>query len=136
MFPFGMLASRKEGLSLIEIMIVLSILSLVMSIVGVSFSKQAELSKIRTAIIQSKEIGKALDIYKHNTDKYPSMDVGLSVLTDPENGYPVMDSIPLDPWGEQYVYMYPGNKNLDKPDIISKGPDGKLSEDDIGNWSK
>ena len=43
--------------------------------------------------------------------------------------------IPIDPWGEPYVYKYPGVKNPKGYDIYSKGPDkADGTADDIGNW--
>jgi general secretion pathway protein G len=43
--------------------------------------------------------------------------------------------IPADPWGNPYVYNYPGKNNPDGYDIMSMGPDGRVGGgDDINNW--
>ncbi|MCB1127782.1 MAG: type II secretion system protein GspG, partial [Verrucomicrobiae bacterium] len=43
--------------------------------------------------------------------------------------------IPLDPWGNGYLYEYPGRRNPAGYDLASNGPDGRSgNEDDIGNW--
>jgi general secretion pathway protein G len=43
--------------------------------------------------------------------------------------------VPLDPWGNQYRYEYPGKYQTDYPDIWSYGPDQMDgTDDDIGNW--
>jgi general secretion pathway protein G len=44
-------------------------------------------------------------------------------------------NIPLDPWGNEYVYQYPGRHNLNGFDLMSNGPDSRAgTEDDITNW--
>jgi len=41
----------------------------------------------------------------------------------------------VDPWGNAYVYYYPGKHNPASYDLLSVGPDGKEgTADDIGNW--
>ncbi|MBE7558282.1 type II secretion system protein GspG [bacterium] len=43
--------------------------------------------------------------------------------------------MPLDPWGNAYVYEYPGRHNERGYDLMSLGPDGRAgTEDDICNW--
>jgi general secretion pathway protein G len=53
----------------------------------------------------------------------------------PPKGKPVMDALPVDPWGNGYIYSIPGTKNVNKYDVRSKGPDGQEgTDDDVGNW--
>ena len=60
---------------------------------------------------------------------------GLSVLASPPKGKPIMEQLPQDPWGNDYIYLIPGQKNASKFDIRSKGNDGiEGNEDDVGNW--
>jgi general secretion pathway protein G len=47
--------------------------------------------------------------------------------------------VPVDPWGHEFQYRYPGTKNTEASstpyDLFSMGKDGKPdTEDDIGNW--
>ena len=43
--------------------------------------------------------------------------------------------VPVDPWGEQLQYVYPGTRNKGSYDLWSKGPDKQSGTgDDIGNW--
>jgi len=45
--------------------------------------------------------------------------------------------VPKDPWGNDYVYRYPGQHNQEGYDLHSNGPDGKLGgDDDITNWTE
>ena len=47
---------------------------------------------------------------------------------------PYLDKLPVDPWGNTYVYHIPGRHSPDY-DLLSVGPDGKEgTADDIGNW--
>lgn len=44
---------------------------------------------------------------------------------------------PIDPWGDNYIYEFPGRHNVNSYDLMSAGPDGKAgTEDDIVNWTK
>jgi len=43
--------------------------------------------------------------------------------------------LPKDPWGNPYVYRYPGQRNANGFDLYSFGPDGREGNDDIGNWT-
>ncbi|HTX20300.1 MAG TPA: type II secretion system major pseudopilin GspG [Candidatus Aquilonibacter sp.] len=46
-------------------------------------------------------------------------------------------NLPIDPWGNNYIYECPGKHNTNSYDLMSVGPDGKIgTEDDIGNWTK
>ena len=41
--------------------------------------------------------------------------------------------LPVDPWGNPYIYYYPGKHNPNSYDLLSAGPDGKEgTDDDIG----
>jgi len=76
---------------------------------------------------------------------YPSTAEGLQALVTAPAGkadrwrgpYVVGDKTKIftDPWGTPYQYRYPGIHNKNKPDVWSKGPDGRNgTADDIGNW--
>ena len=79
-----------------------------------------------------------------NGGEYPTTKQGLSALVEktnippvpinfPQNGYLTVAQIPLDPWGNPYIYSAPG-KNGNLFEIRSAGPDGIVNtEDDITN---
>ena len=92
------------------------------------------------------QIEKALELYKFNEMRYPSTEQGLEALVKPhlelkrpylypENGY--INSVPTDPWGQEYFYLSPGEK-AKRYDIYSLGADGLEGgvgdNADIGNW--
>ena len=45
---------------------------------------------------------------------------------------PYLDSIPKDPWNNDYIYECPGKHNPSSYDISSPGPLG--GQNPIGNW--
>lgn len=128
--------ARQRGLTLIEILVVVTILGLIAGIVGVAVVNQLEEAQIDTTRTQLINISKALDIYKMKVGKYPTSTEGLQALANPPNGRnPVMTPIPKDPWGGEFVYISPGQHNPATFDIYSKGPDQQGgTEDDISNW--
>jgi len=124
-----------RGMSLLEIMVVITLIGLVTAAVGVAVLGQLEQGQIDTARNQAFEIEKSLSLYKLQQGSYPSSAQGLAALVTPPKGKPIMERVPQDPWGNEYIYMSPGQKNAQKFDIISKGPDQQEgTEDDVGNW--
>ena len=72
---------------------------------------------------------------------YPKGKGGLNdLIVAPNNASnwrgPYLNSeIPLDPWGNAYLYECPGKHNPSSYDILSMGPDGRAGgDDDIANW--
>ena len=136
----------KKGFTLIELMAVLVILGILGTIVVVNVApvfQRANLEKIKADMAQTE---KALEMYKFNELQYPKTSQGLEALIIPnsglknpylfpEDGY--ISSIPLDPWGREYLYEFPPRKSK-KFDLYTLGADGMeggTGEDtDIGNW--
>lgn len=129
-------ATAPRGMSLLEIMVVITLIGLVTAAIGVAVMGQLGEGQKKTATNQAYEIGKSLELYKLNNGRYPTTAEGLQVLTAPPKGKPIMDALPKDPWGADYIYTIPGQKNPSKYDIRSKGSDGQEgTEDDAGNWA-
>jgi general secretion pathway protein G len=130
------------GFTLMEIIIVLTIIALLMGMVifqigGVT--DDAKIQKTKADIIAFKE---ALAAYQLSAGGLPTTDQGLKALWSKPTSEPVparwsaqMDQEVLDPWGHSYVFRNPGKHNPDKYDVFSPGPDGQPdTDDDIGNW--
>jgi len=127
--------NRVYGFSLIEIMVALMLVGIITGAVAIAMFGRLKEGKISAARSQAYEISKALEIYRLQVGHYPTdAEGGLGALENPPKGEPLMDSLPLDPWGHDYLYINPGVKNRNKPDVRSMGPDEKESEDDVGNW--
>ena len=138
--------NKEKGFTLIELMAVLVILGILATVVVVSVDpvfQRANLEKIRADMANT---NKALEIYKFNELSYPTTSQGLDALVNPhselknpflypEGGY--ISSIPKDPWGREYLYVYPPQKssNFDLYTLGADGVEGGTGEDtDIGNW--
>jgi general secretion pathway protein G len=128
--------SHERGMNLLEIMVVLVIISLVAGTVGVAVMKQLERAKIKQAGIQIKNLTEGLELYKLQFHNYPSTSDGLQALVTPKgNAQPFIPQVPQDPWGHDYVYIYPGSGNTGGFDLMSYGSDGvQGGGDDITNY--
>ncbi len=123
----------QRGLTLIEILVVVTILGIIASIVGIQVANQLEEAKVDTARIQMADVAKALDLFKVKFNKYPQS-LG-ELVTPPEGKKPILERVPKDPWDNDYIYINPGQHNPSKFDLQSKGPDEQAdSEDDVTNW--
>lgn len=89
---------------------------------------------VDTARSQAHTLAQACEAYRASTGSYPSTSEGLAALVHPSIGKPLMTELPLDPWGNAFLYRAPGQVN-ETVDVRSAGPDGvAFTDDDIGNW--
>jgi general secretion pathway protein G len=132
---FRVFNALSRGMTLVEIMVVVVIISLVVGVVGVSVFNTLTKAQRKVAYTQIKQIGEALDLYKLSFHNYPSTAEGLNALVTPKgNEKPIMPQVPKDPWGHDYVYVYPGASGAGTYDLMSYGPDGvQGGGDDITN---
>lgn len=93
------------------------------------------------AYIDAEQISLAVERYKVENGNYPSNAEGLIVLVGNENSpnKGMIRRLPLDPWGNDYIYRYPGKINKESFDVLSYGADAKEGGSDLdtdcGNWS-
>lgn len=128
--------TTQRGMTLIEIMVVLVIISLVTGVVGVAVLDRLRDAEMKTAKTQIKQLGEALELYKLSKRRYPSTSDGLTALaaSSAQEGA-FMREIPKDPWDKDYVYISPGTHNGEAFDLMSYGPDGvEGGGDDVTNW--
>jgi general secretion pathway protein G len=137
--------SRKHegGFTLVEVLVVITIIGLLMALVGPRVLNYLSESKVKTAKIQIQSFASALDLYYLNTGRYPSSGEGLGALVHPAGGdegwngpYLKGGTVPADPWGKPYVYRSPGEHGA--YDIVSYGSDGQEggtgTAADITSW--
>ena len=121
---------RSNGMTLIEILVVLVLIGIVMGIVGGNFIGQGETAKRKAAKIQIGQISQTLDLFKLEIGRYPSSQEGLAALITAPAGvtnwngpYWKQATVPKDPWGNEYQYVFPGQHG--DYDLISNGPTGQ-----------
>src|SRR5437868_13442690 len=69
-----------RGMTLIEILVVLTLIGIVMGIVGGNYLGQGEKAKARAAKIEIEQIGQTLDYYKLDGARYPTTQEGSQAL--------------------------------------------------------
>ena len=135
---------HKKGFTLLELMIVIVILGILATVVMPRIMDRPEQARRVKAVAEISQIESALHLFKADTGRFPTSAEGLNVLLkDPgikgynPDGY--FDNIPLDPWSNTYIYIYPslhGNKDYD---LKSYGPDGEKGGEgnnaDIESWN-
>lgn len=129
---------KSNGFTLVEIMLVVVIIGILAAIVVPKIAGRSEQARETAAQTDIKSgIATALGEFEVDNGFYPSSLQDL--LQRPRNAKnwhgPYLDSLPVDPWGNPYLYSYPGKHNPNGYDLWSAGPDGKSgTSDDIGNW--
>ena len=120
----------ERGFTLVEILVVITIIALIMSLVGPRVLNYLTESKVKAAKIQMQSFSSALDLLYLDTGRYPSSAEGLAVLVKPSsamagwNGpYLKGGNVPNDPWGKPYLYRSPTERA--KYEIMSYGADGQ-----------
>lgn len=133
----------QAGVTLIEMLVVVTIIALFAGLVGLRMWKQADKAKTTAARAQINTFMTALNTYKMDTGLFPTGEQGLQVLRTAPQGVnnwqgPYLErELPLDPWGRPYIYHYPSEQG-DEPEIISYGADGQPGgsggDADIVSW--
>jgi general secretion pathway protein G len=132
----------RSAFTLIELLLVLVILAVLAAVVVPKFTNRTEQARITAAKTDISNIEGALDTFEVDNGRYPSTEEGLRALVEAPAGMQnwrgpyIKRGIPNDPWGNAYVYRYPGAKNASGYDLSSNGPDGREGTDDLDNWTQ
>jgi general secretion pathway protein G len=129
--------SAQRGFTLVEMLLVLVILATLAAIVYPKVMGRSEQARVTAAQTQIANFKTSLDSFEVDTGKYPVGRNGLmELIQQPRDvvGWhgPYLESIPKDPWGNDYLYEFPGKHNSGSYDISSPGPPG--GQNPIGNW--
>jgi general secretion pathway protein G len=129
---------RRRAFTLVEMLLVVTIIGILAALVIPRIAGTGERARQTAARADiNGGIKSALGAYEVDNGFYPKSLQDL--LQQPSNARnwhgPYLDKLPLDPWGNAYVYYYPGKHNPTGYDLLSIGPDQKEgTDDDIGNW--
>jgi general secretion pathway protein G len=135
----------EDGFTLVEMLVVITIIGLIMALVGPRVLNYLGESKVKAARIQIESFGSSLDLFYLDAGRYPSTTEGLSALVQRPAGiaswsgpYLKSGTVPNDPWGHSYVYRSPGEHGA--YDIVSYGAGGQGGTDGtasvIASWAR
>ena len=123
---------QDEGWTFIETIIGIAIVLLLSAGVGVVAVKNLEKANVTAAKSQIGDFKLALEMYRQDCKRYPTMEQGLEALWEKPilspvpvnwNGPYIDKMLPLDPWDGEYIYSVPGENGLPFS-ISSYGADG------------
>lgn len=139
--------SRQRGFTLIEIMVVVTILGILAALIVPRVVGRTDDARIAAAKQDIAAVMQALKLYRLDNGRYPTSEQGLEALitkptTEPipsnwkQGGYLDRNAVPKDPWGKPYLYLNPGVRG--EIDIFSNGRDGQPGGEgpdaEIGSW--
>jgi len=138
--PDSELRTHRRAFTLVELMLVVTIIGILAALVIPRIAGRSEQARLTAAQADiNGGIKTALDAFEVDNGFYPKSLQDL--LQQPGNAKnwhgPYLEKLPVDPWNNPYIYVYPGRHNPSGYDLYSAGADGKAgNEDDIGNWTK
>jgi general secretion pathway protein G len=117
--------TKQTGFSLIELIIVITIMGLLVSLVAPQMFSKVSSTQRKTAAAQMQMFSTSLDTYRLDLGSYPKSLDELRASDKPRWDGPYLPkSVPLDPWDNPYSYKSPGENN--EPYALSSlGKDGK-----------
>jgi len=137
-----LITHRRAGYTLVEIMLVLSIIVVLMSAGIYYLMGNLEVAKSTRVKSDLEAISTQLKVYQMQNLDFPTTAQGLKALVTipttppkPRNWTQLLKSPALlDPWGSEYQYRKPGKHNPAEFDIWSLGPNKTEDDRVIGNW--
>jgi general secretion pathway protein G len=128
---------KQQGFTLLEIMIVVTIIALLMGAAIYKLGGNVEYSRDVRVQADIQGISTQLKLYESMNGFYPTTEQGLQALVTqpdidprPTRWYQLYKEVPKDPWQSNYVYICPGIKHPESYDLYSAGPDRKPGTDD------
>lgn len=108
-------------MTLIEILVVITILGIIAAAVAVNVVGQLDEAKVKQAKTDLHTLENCLDLYKIDKGRYPTTEEGLQAVVTAGKCKQQLK----DPWGRNYVYLNPGQVHPESFDLKSYGADGQ-----------
>lgn len=139
-------SAKREGFTLVELMVVIVIIGLLATVVAINVLPSQDKAMVGKAKADIAVLEQAIETYRLDNLNFPNAQQGLEALvsapdglTQPERyragGY--VRRLPTDPWGNPYQYRQP-SAHGGQFDVWSWGADGKEggegNDADLGNW--
>lgn len=121
---------NARGMTLVEVLIVLTIMASIMGVVGVNVVGALQRADVKKATVEIGNLESMVTQYMLASSPR-SLPDSLDDLT--KGPAPLVDKVPKDPWGNDYVYNKTSNVEFT---IISAGADGNEGTEDDVNPSK
>ena len=141
-----MVAHRRAGFTLLEVMVVVVILGILAALVVPQIIGRPDEARVIAARQDIASLMQALKLYRLDNQRYPTTEQGLQALTAKPATAPIppnwkaggyVERLPRDPWGNAYQYLNPGVHG--EIDVFSLGadgvPGGEGNNADIGSWN-
>jgi len=132
---------HRRAFSLMEIILVVVIIGMLAALVVPRMIGATAKARVSKATVEISNMRSALGEYEAEAQRFPTTAEGIKALIEKPAGWPEhvtwrrfleKRSLPIDPWGNEYVYRCPGTLDPDGYDLFSTGPDGEEgTEDDI-----
>jgi general secretion pathway protein G len=120
----GQAFSANLGFTLIEILVVMAIIGMLAVMVAPNIFNQQAGAQRDAALSQISSLEAALDTYRLDVGEYPDSLEGLIENDSGRaawNGPYLRREVPMDPWGNEYIYESEGRSFT----LVSYGPDGE-----------
>lgn|SRR3989338_4150579 len=118
---------NQKGFTLIELLIVVMILGILTGLAVPRLAGRTEWARAHAAKADiDGGISLALDLFELDMGRYPENLEALIQKPGETGGWQgpyLKHGLPKDPWGNFYIYQYPGSKNTGLYDLLSAGPD-------------
>jgi general secretion pathway protein G len=131
---------RERGFTLMELVVVMSIIAILAGGVSIYVVGRVEHSRRIRAVSDIANFVTAVDLYTADNGSPPTTQQGLQALVSKPSSPPVPQNWNgpyikkrrdlLDPWGNDYEYRSPGTLDPDGYDIISYAKDGRPGGED------
>lgn len=122
-------ARARRGMTLIEIIVVITIVSMLMTAVTVYAVGILDDSRRKTARLDIRTLMTSLDMYKMTKGRFPDTGAGLKVLVDAK----LVKELPRDPWGTEYAYALENGEPLVSSYGADAQPGGTGSDADVSS---